>query len=133
MKSSDSSGEVRAAERLGLPVRQVGLSHWLHDGEGTAEEREAARAGLEVARETLLSGESDFVILDELAACVFFGLLDLDDALDFFSSKPAPVELVITGRGAPRDTIKKADLVTEMCLHKHYFDGGVHARKGIEF
>ena len=42
------------------------------------------------------------------------------------------MELVITGRSAHEDVVRRADLVTEMKAIKHYFDDGVAARVGIE-
>jgi len=42
------------------------------------------------------------------------------------------MELVITGRSAPPEIIKRADLVTEMREIKHYYQNGVQARVGIE-
>jgi cob(I)alamin adenosyltransferase len=39
----------------------------------------------------------------------------------------------MTGRGATKDIIKLADLVTEMKEVKHPFKKNVKARKGIEY
>jgi len=43
------------------------------------------------------------------------------------------MELVLTGRNAPVEIIRRADLVTSMEPVKHYFDTGVSAREGVEF
>jgi len=43
------------------------------------------------------------------------------------------MELVLTGRGAHRDLVELADLVTEMQEVKHPFKEGITARKGVEF
>ena len=43
------------------------------------------------------------------------------------------MELVLTGRHAPREFIELADTVTEMKEIKHPFMKGVLARKGIEY
>jgi cob(I)alamin adenosyltransferase len=48
-------------------------------------------------------------------------------------SKPKEVELVLTGRNAPAEIIREADLVTEMREIKHYYSKGVLAREGIEY
>jgi cob(I)alamin adenosyltransferase len=47
--------------------------------------------------------------------------------------KPERVELILTGREAPEEIIRKADLVTEMRAIKHPFTKGIMARKGIEY
>jgi len=46
--------------------------------------------------------------------------------------KSKNVELVITGRGATKKIIERADLVTEIKEIKHYYKQGVAARIGIE-
>jgi cob(I)alamin adenosyltransferase len=43
------------------------------------------------------------------------------------------VEVVLTGRRAPRELMELADLVTEMHPVKHYYQAGVRARRGIEW
>jgi len=43
------------------------------------------------------------------------------------------VEIILTGRGATKELIALADLVTEMKNIKHPFDKGLGARRGIEF
>jgi len=43
------------------------------------------------------------------------------------------VELVMTGRDAPPELIRKADYATEFVQKKHPYYSGVKARKGIEF
>lgn len=42
------------------------------------------------------------------------------------------MEVIITGRYAPKEIVDIADLVTEMKEIKHYYTKGVEARKGIE-
>ena len=59
-------------------------------------------------------------------------LLNVDDVLELIKSKPVGMEIIITGRNAPKEIIDAADLVTEMREIKHYFRNGVPARVGIE-
>jgi cob(I)alamin adenosyltransferase len=47
--------------------------------------------------------------------------------------RPLNVEVILTGRGAPKQLIDRADLVTEMQEVKHYYQQGVMARQGIEW
>ena len=73
------------------------------------------------------------VFLDEINNCIAKGLISVDEILEMISSKPAKMELILTGRNAP-DKIKKiADLVTNMQMEKHPFEKGIFARRGIEF
>ena len=47
--------------------------------------------------------------------------------------KPKNVELILTGRYAPKEIIGLADLVTEMKEIKHPMQKGITGRKGIEY
>jgi cob(I)alamin adenosyltransferase len=132
MKANPSCGEVVSAARLGIGVEQVGLDHWVRKGEATVGDLRAAAAGFRRARGCVDGGEYDLVVLDELITAVFFELVAAGDVCALFAGKPAHVELVATGRGAPDEIVAAADLVTEMRPVKHYYDAGVGARQGIE-
>ncbi len=133
MKADPSWGEIVMLRRLGVEVVQAGLDHWVRKGEVTAEDLAAAAAGFARARELVMGGQYDVVVLDELVTALYFELVTLDDVLGLVRDKPVEVELVITGRHAPAELVEAADLATEMKLLRHYFDAGVHAREGIEY
>jgi len=133
MKSDPSWGEIVTLKKLGVPVEQCGLDHWVFKGEASEEDLAAAAAGFAEARALVGSGDYDLVVLDELITAVFFELITADDVLAMMAAKPAVVELVMTGRRAPDELVAAADLVTEMRPLKHYYDAGVAARPGIEF
>ncbi len=61
-----------------------------------------------------------------------YGLVSVAEIIKLMEEKPVKVELVLTGRYAPAEIIKRADLVTEFKKIKHYMDRGVKARVGIE-
>ena len=88
--------------------------------------------GLDLARAALTNHSYDLVILDELCVALHLGLADLSSVLTILKERQQSVEVVITGRGAPKELINLADLVTEMREIKHYFRQGVQARTGIE-
>ncbi len=124
--------ELRALERFPeIEVRRYGRECFI-DREPEPEDIEAARAGLADAREELLSGRWDIVILDEANIATFFKLFPVEELLALIAERPACVELVITGRRADPRVIEAADLVTEMREVKHYYQCGVPCRKGIE-
>lgn len=91
-----------------------------------------ARMGLQTAKEKMLSGEYDLIILDEAIVAVYFKLIRLDELIDFIKQKPENVELILTGRYCPDELIELADLVTEMKEVKHYYQKGITSRRGIE-
>jgi cob(I)alamin adenosyltransferase len=114
-----------------IKVKQYGKRTFIHGRPGEADKK-FAMEGLIASKEAIKSGKYDVIILDEANIAVHFNLLSIDDLLDIIDSKPEDVELVITGRHARKELIKKADLVTRMCEIKHYYRQDVKARKGIE-
>ena len=96
------------------------------------EDIQAAKLAIKRAREAMVSGRYDLVILDEVCVAVHFGLLETREVLSLLKEKPLTVELILTGRYCPDELIARADLVTEMLEIKHYYQNGVIARKGIE-
>ncbi len=88
---------------------------------------------MKAVKETLIMGNYDIVILDEIVNCIAEGLVKKEEALALINLKFRTSELVLTGRGAPKWLIKKADYVTEMRLIKHPYKRGLKARKGIEY
>ena len=87
----------------------------------------------EFAKKALSGGKYDLVILDEIFIAHWRGLLSLQQVLDLMQIKPDNVELIMTGRKAPQEVVKRADLVTEMLLIKHPLAEGVQQRRGIEY
>lgn len=102
------------------------------EGDPPADYVKMIRDGFEEAREMVLSGEYDMVVLDEINCAMYFELLKVEVVLDLIRNKPIHTELILTGRCAPDAIIEAADLVTEMREIKHYYNEGVQARRGIE-
>jgi len=97
------------------------------------EEREPARRGLEYARNIMNSENCDMVILDEINCAMAQGIINTEEVLNLLKEKPKHVELILTGRDAPKEIKDAADLVSEIKKIKHPFDKGIGARKGIEY
>lgn len=89
---------------------------------------EALRDCIDRCRE----GECDLLILDEGVGAYGKGLLDRELLLRFLDSRPAGVEVVLTGRDPAPELLARADYITEMKKVRHPFDKGVPAREGIE-
>ena len=132
LKQGDYS-EIKALERFSdaIVLEQFGLGQFVK-GQPTQAEIDAARDGLDKARQQLSSGYYDMVILEEANIAAAVGLFSVKDLMDVIQQRPDHVELVITGRSAAPEVMEKADLVTEMRAVKHYYDQGVQARIGIE-
>ncbi len=127
-------GELVALEQLPqVTIEQYGDEGCIRKDEVTESHVRHAVAGLARARDAMLSGRHDIVVLDEVNVALWFGLLTEDAVMSLIDERPAAVELVLTGRRAPQSLIDRADLVTEMNEAKHYYNDGVVARKGIEY
>lgn len=79
------------------------------------------------------SKKYDVIILDELINCVSEGFVSEKEVLGIIKAKPRSLELVLTGRRAPKGLVAAADYVTDMKKIKHPFDSGLCCRKGIEY
>ncbi|MFW0862008.1 MAG: cob(I)yrinic acid a,c-diamide adenosyltransferase [Candidatus Komeilibacteria bacterium] len=99
----------------------------------TPEDIKSANEGLVIAREVLSNGKYDLVVLDEINSTTNLKMLDVKDVLAVIKDKHPNTELIMTGRNAPLQFKKIANLITEMTLKKHYFYEGVEAREGIEY
>jgi cob(I)alamin adenosyltransferase len=132
IKSADYS-EIKALERFAgqITLEQFGRGCFIR-GNPCQADIEVARKALEAIGAALTSGRYGLVIADE--ANVAFGckLIGEADLIALIDSRPAHVELVLTGRNAPPAVIERADLVTEMKPVKHYYERGVLSRDGIE-
>ncbi len=135
IKGSWKYGELRAPEFLpGFEIRPMGRGFVdLGNPEPNPEDVALARETFAAAREKVLSGAYDLVILDEVNYAVTYGLVELGSVLELIREKPPGVHLVLTGRDARPELVEEADLVTEMREVKHPFHKGVKAQKGIEF
>ncbi len=124
-------GEHRALEALGIPIEGLedGFTWRSRDLEASAQ---LAREGWERAKEALLSGAWDLLVLDEATYPLRYGWIALEDFLGALRARPRHVHVVVTGRGAPEALLELADTVTEMRKLKHAFDQGVPAQRGIE-
>jgi len=131
IKGGQSYGELDALKSLQIEIRQCGLGFTKH-GE-FSEHKAAAEETLKIARDEIISGNRDLIILDEINYAVKFGLITEDEMLNLLKICPPKLHLVFTGRNATEKLIDAADLVTEMKLIKHPYERGIKAQRGIEF
>jgi len=127
-------GELTALRQLpGITVEQYGDQGCIRKEEVSPAHRARANAGLRLAREATLSRRYDIIVLDEVNVALWFGLLEEEAVVKLLDERPPEIEMVLTGRGAPKALLDRADLVTEMRAVKHYYNHGLQAREGIEY
>ncbi|TAL19236.1 cob(I)yrinic acid a,c-diamide adenosyltransferase [Patescibacteria group bacterium] len=98
----------------------------------TPKDRLEAQKGLRFAA-SALGGRYDLVILDEFNSSLKLGMISERAGKKLLDNRAGDVECICTGRGAPGWLRRRADLITEMKLVKHYFYRGYAAREGIDF
>lgn len=70
------------------------------------------RQAWRIAKEKMLSGNYDIVILDEINYALGYGYLPVQEVVDFLRGKPPMLHVILTGRDAKPEIVEIADLVT---------------------
>jgi cob(I)alamin adenosyltransferase len=109
------------------------MSKSLNDEKTVKKMQAAISEALEKIAQTAEKRFYDVLILDEIVFCLSKGLAKLEDIRNIINKRDPAVEIVLTGRGATKELMALADLVTEMKNIRHPFDKGLPARRGIEF
>jgi len=136
LKSKDwPSGELKAFSQFkDVKIVRYNQIHPIFDPEVDVKElRASIGRALDEAKEAMMSGDYDIIVLDEINNAISDGFIDGKAVVDFILSKPKEIELILTGRNAIKEIIDLADYVTEMEFIKHPFQKGVQARREIEF
>jgi len=132
-KYGELDGIKKLAPNVELHQKGLGFVGIIDDKFDKSEHIKVANEALEFARDKIINGNFDIVILDEINVAVTLELLKTEDVLKLIDQKPELLDLVLTGRGAKDKIIERADLVTEMKEIKHPFQKGIMAQKGIDY
>ena len=139
LKGSWHYGELDAAKLLNTPaapfvIKQLGRGFVKVGGAETdPEDIRLVEAAWAEAREAILSGEWDLVVLDEINYAIGYGMLAPEQVAETLRSRPEMVHVILTGRNAHPLLVELADTVTEMRELKHAYQKGILAQRGIEF
>ncbi|MDP3765944.1 MAG: cob(I)yrinic acid a,c-diamide adenosyltransferase [Nanoarchaeota archaeon] len=144
---SGFTGELYSAKKLGFEIEQFGVDalkekqkHLQEFADKTGKfvfqpdikEKDAAMQGWGHAKSIIASGQYDVVILDEINCVLEKGLIPLSEVLEIVKEH-GKVELILTGRDAPKELMDAADYVNVVQRVKHPWQKGIVARKGIEY
>ncbi len=136
LKGSWHYGELDAVEPFGdnFVIRQMGRGFVKVGGAETdPEDIRMAHEAWEEARQAILSGEWDMVVLDEINYVISYGMLDPAQVVETLRNRPEMVHIILTGRNAHPSLVELADTVTEMRDVKHAYQKGILAQRGIEY
>ena len=131
IKSGWVSGEHKFAEKFQIIPAGKGFIGIYGDKLPFSVHKKAAQNALNLAKKAIKNKKWDLIILDEINVAVSLKLIKASEILKILKS--ASVDVILTGRSAPKSFIQKADLVTETKEIKHPFKKGQVAKKGIEF
>jgi cob(I)alamin adenosyltransferase len=81
-------------------------------------DKKLAEEALKFAKEITKKRKPHLLILDEINLVLHWKLLDLKEVLKFLDDLPKQTNVVLTGRYAPKELIKRADFVNEIKLVK---------------
>lgn len=134
MKGDPNCGEVKISPKIPhFRLIQFGLPTMVKKEKPSPDDIRMAREGFQMVKKAIIQKEYDMIILDEINMAVHYNLISLDDILDLMDKKPTEIELVLTGRSAHPEIVRRANLVSEILEIKHYYTKGINARQGIEY
>lgn len=133
LKGQGDYGERIMAQRMPALEWHVCGRGFVFTKEAIEADRSVAREGFALARQKMLSGAFDLIILDEVTYLSSFDFVTVDELVYLLQEKPASLSVILTGRNAAPELIAVADTVTECQSVKHAFEAGIKAHEGIEF
>jgi cob(I)alamin adenosyltransferase len=130
-------GELTSSKRLEPEFEMIvagkGFVGIIDDDHPIEAHRIAAQKAISIAKEKMLSGNYDVIILDEINYALNMKLIVLQDVIDMINARPKKTTLVLTGNHAAAEVLNLADMVTEMREIKHPYGRGTKAKKGIDY
>ncbi|MHB8172684.1 MAG: cob(I)yrinic acid a,c-diamide adenosyltransferase [Thermincolia bacterium] len=106
---------------------------FIKNGQPSEEDFELTSLALAESRKAVTSGDYDMVILDEIGNALRYNLVTVEQVTELIKSKRPGVELILTGRGIPKEVLALADLVSEIQEVKHPYKAGIGSRRGSEY
>ena len=134
MKTGETTGEAIAAKRLkNIEVAQFGTGKFVNPKRVTKADRARAIEAMDYLKRRVAEGGCDILILDEVNVAVSFGLVRAEEILKILRSRDEGIEVVLTGRNAPKEFIECADYVSTIDSKKHPHSEGLNPREGVEW
>jgi cob(I)alamin adenosyltransferase len=134
VKGAIATAETDAFARYGQQVEWHRMGegfHWITQDPEL--DRTAAARAWELTTALLARPDVGLLVLDELIVSLRLRQLDEAMVLAALRDKRADQHVVLTGRGASKELMELADMVTEMKMVKHHYRAGIRAQAGIEF
>ena len=126
------SGEIPLLEQLGAKVLR-GKAGQKFVFQMNETEKAVTRALQNQNLAAAMAQPADLLILDEAGSAWELDMVEKDLLQRAVLQRPAGQECVLTAHAAPQWMLDAADYVTEMKCHRHPYQKGIAARRGIEY
>ena len=127
-----NSGEIPLLVRLGAEVYR-GKAGQKFVFQMTPEEKAATRELQNQNLAAAMARPADLLVLDEAGSAEELEMVDVGQLKKAVLERPAGCECVLTAHTPPQWMLDAADYSTEMKCHRHPYQKGIKARKGIEY
>ena len=132
------TGEIFTIEKLGSGFllqrgKEVKKFTWNMNEEELNDLKQSMSELFKASVESASKSECDVLIWDELLGAISTGLIEINEVISFLKNKPEGLEVIMTGRNAPKELVDISHYVSEINAAKHPFDKGIKARMGIEY
>ena len=127
-----NSGEIPLLAQLGAEIYR-GKAGQKFVFQMNDAEKAATRALQDRNLTVAMAQEADLLVLDEAGSAWELDMADKDLLRRAVLQRPAGQECVLTAHAAPQWMLDAADYSTEMKCHRHPYQKGIKARKGIEY
>ena len=138
IKGAWTTGEKKAFEKFSNKIewRSLGAG-FTWETQNRKKDQILVQKAWEEAKEYMRNESYKLVILDEINIAIKLGYISAEKIIKFLKELNMNKNLshvILTGRGASKEIIEFADLVTEMKLVKHPFrEQGIKAQKCVEY
>jgi cob(I)alamin adenosyltransferase len=116
-----NTGEYKIRKMLApyYEIHQFGRKGWHGLGNLGEEDKELARKALKFAEKIAKEKKPHLLVLDEVNLALHCKLLDVKEVLKFLDKMPKKTDVVLTGRFAPIELVKRAEFVNEIIAIKY--------------
>ena len=138
IKGAWKTGEKKAFEKFSNQIewRSLGAG-FTWETQNRNKDQFLVKKAWEVSKEYINNESYKLVILDEINIAIKLGYINAEEIIIFLKDLNMNKNLchvILTGRGASKEIIEFADLVTEMKLIKHPFrEQGIKAQECVEY
>jgi len=116
-----NTGEYKIRKILApyYEIYQFGRKGWHGLSKLGEEDKELAHKALRFAEKIVKEKKPHLLVLDEVNLALHCKLLDVKEVLKFLDKMPKKTDVVLTGRFAPKELVKRAEFVNEIIAIKY--------------